>query len=63
MPLTIGMVAHDSRKPALAAWAEQHAALIAPHAIVATATTGGILSQTLPDLAVRTVKSRSKSVV
>ena len=57
MPLTIGMVAHDSRKPALAAWAEQHAALIAPHAIVATATTGGILSQTLPDLAVRTVKS------
>lgn len=51
------MVAHDSKKPDLAAWAEQHAALIAPHTVVATATTGGVLKSSLPDLDIRLVKS------
>lgn len=57
MSLTIGMVAHDRKKPDLAAWAEQHADLIARHKIVATATTGGVLKSSLPDLNIRLVKS------
>ncbi len=57
MSLTIGMVAHDSKKPDIVAWAEQHAGLIAGHTVVATATTGGALKASLPDLNVRLVKS------
>jgi len=57
MSLTIGMVAHDSKKPDLAAWAERHAELIAPHTVVATATTGGTLKSSLPHLNIRLVKS------
>ena len=40
MALTIGMVAHDRKKPDLAAWAQEHLDLIARHKVVATATTG-----------------------
>ena len=40
MPLTIGMIAHDRKKPELAQWASDHAGLIMRHRIVATATTG-----------------------
>lgn len=57
MSLTIGMVAHDSKKPDLAAWAVQHANLIAHHTVIATATTGGVLKSSLPDLNIRLVKS------
>lgn len=57
MSLTIGMIAHDRKKPELAQWASEHAALIANHRIVATATTGSVLRQALPDLAIHLVKS------
>jgi methylglyoxal synthase len=57
MPLTIGMIAHDRKKPELAQWASDHAELIAPHRIVATATTGSVLKQSMPDLEIRLVKS------
>ena len=57
MPLTIGMIAHDRKKPELAQWASDHADLIAPHRIVATATTGSVLKQSMPDLEIRLVKS------
>lgn len=57
MPLTIGMIAHDRKKPELAQWASDHAELIMPHRIVATATTGSVLKQSMPDLEIRLVKS------
>jgi methylglyoxal synthase len=57
MPLTIGMIAHDRKKPELAQWASDHADLIAPHRIVATATTGSVLKESMPDLDIRLVKS------
>ncbi len=57
MPLTIGMIAHDRKKPELAQWASDHAELITRHRIVATATTGSVLKQSMPDLEIRLVKS------
>ncbi|PZN96214.1 MAG: methylglyoxal synthase [Hyphomicrobiales bacterium] len=57
MPLTIGMVAHDRKKTALARWAEDHALVIGRHRIVATATTGSVLQAARPDLAITLVKS------
>jgi len=57
MALTIGMVAHDRKKPDLAAWAQAHLALIARHKVVATATTGSVLQRAAPDLPIKLVKS------
>jgi methylglyoxal synthase len=57
MPLTLALVAHDRMKPALAAWVTRHAAELAPHALVCTATTGGTIRQQSPDLPIRLVKS------
>ncbi|WP_038368589.1 methylglyoxal synthase [Bosea sp. UNC402CLCol] len=57
MTLTIGMVAHDSKKPDLVSWAERHARSIGRHRIVATATTGGLLRVAMPEAAIRLVKS------
>ncbi|MBO1074778.1 methylglyoxal synthase [Roseomonas marmotae] len=57
MTLTIALVAHDRMKPALAEWAARHRRELAPHNLVCTATTGGVLRERNPDLAVATVKS------
>jgi methylglyoxal synthase len=57
MPLTLALVAHDRMKPALAEWAARHAAELAAHALICTATTGGVLRERNPDLNVTTVKS------
>lgn len=57
MPITLALVAHDRMKPALAAWAARHAAELAPHAIVSTATTGATIQAQSPELPIRLVKS------
>jgi methylglyoxal synthase len=57
MPLTLALVAHDRMKPALAEWAARHVAELAAHALICTATTGGVLRERNPDLNVTTVKS------
>ncbi|MDB5371028.1 MAG: methylglyoxal synthase [Roseomonas sp.] len=57
MALTLALVAHDRMKPALAEWAARHAAELAPHALICTATTGSVLRERNPDLFVSTVKS------
>ena len=44
---TVALVAHDSRKPQLLAWAKQHRARLAKHALIATGTTGAMLTQEL----------------
>ena len=41
----IALVAHDSKKPALSAWAKFNRDLLAAHRLYATGTTGGILEQ------------------
>lgn len=57
MPITIALVAHDRMKPALAEWVARHAAQLAPHSIVCTATTGSVVHGRNPALAIRLVKS------
>lgn len=57
MPLTIAVVAHDEKKPALAAWAGRHIEALRPHRLVGTATSGTMIRAACPDLHVDTVKS------
>ena len=60
MPLTIALIAHDATKPALADWAERHRRALAPHAILATGTTGGLLGGRCPELRIESVLSGPK---
>jgi methylglyoxal synthase len=57
MQLTIALVAHDRTKPALADWVLRHKATLAPHRIIATATTGRVIRESCPDIELETVKS------
>ena len=43
----IALVAHDSRKPDMVAWVGRHRALLEPHALCATGTTGRVLQDEL----------------
>ncbi|MBT1064243.1 methylglyoxal synthase [Bowmanella sp. Y26] len=47
MQKTLALVAHDHKKPDLIGWAKQHRAILARHKLVATGTTGGLLSEAL----------------
>lgn len=40
---SIGLVAHDARKPDLLAWVRTNAAKLAPHALICTGTTGKLI--------------------
>jgi methylglyoxal synthase len=53
----IALVAHDAKKPALAEFTAAHAAKLAPHTLIATATTGGVLRARCPGLTVEAVLS------
>jgi methylglyoxal synthase len=57
MSLRIALIAHDQKKAALAAWAERHAATLARHRVICTATTGQHVKQVCPSLAIDTVLS------
>jgi len=57
MAITIALVAHDRMKPALADWVARHKDALAPHRMVCTATTGGVVRQHSPDLDITLVKS------
>ena len=52
----IALVAHDSKKPAMSAWAKYNRDLLAAHRLYATGTTGAILEQVL-DLPIHKLKS------
>ncbi|MDC8832133.1 methylglyoxal synthase [Alteromonas gilva] len=41
---TVALVAHDHKKPELLAWVKQHRALLEPFKLVATGTTGKLIS-------------------
>ena len=44
MTRSIALVAHDQRKDAMVDWARAHRALLLPHRLFATGTTGGRLT-------------------
>ena len=43
MSKTIGLVAHDQKKPDLATWVAHHREALAHHKLYATGTTGGVV--------------------
>ncbi|UFN47014.1 methylglyoxal synthase [Roseomonas sp. OT10] len=55
--LTLALIAHDTRKDALVAWAERHRAVLSGHRVVATGTTGQRLKEAIPELKVERVLS------
>lgn len=57
MPLKLALIAHDKKKPALAAWATRNADVLSHHRIVCTATTGKTIRESCPDLVIELVKS------
>lgn len=42
---SIGLVAHDSRKPDLVAWVEAHRGVLERHVLFATGTTGAAIAE------------------
>lgn len=56
-PLTVACVAHDKLKPSMAQWIAQNRALLAPHQIIATGTTAGVIAEAAPELSIRAMKS------
>lgn len=55
--LTVGLIAHDSKKPAMVEWVGRWHAALAPHRLIATGTTGGELLAAHADLSVRRLRS------
>ena len=55
--LDLALVAHDTKKDALIAWAERHRSLLSGHRILATGTTGPRLKEAIPELKVERVLS------
>ncbi|MBU1174733.1 MAG: methylglyoxal synthase [Alphaproteobacteria bacterium] len=45
MKKTIGLVAHDQKKPDLADWAAHHRQALGQHILCATGTTGGVIEK------------------
>jgi methylglyoxal synthase len=57
LPLTLALVAHDRMKPEIAQWAQQNEALLAPHALFCTGTTGKVIQQACPSLSITRLAS------
>ena len=57
MSLTIAIIAHDEKKAALTDWVARHAELLRAHRLIATATTGALVSRSCPGLRINPVKS------
>jgi methylglyoxal synthase len=56
-PKTFALVAHDRMKEALANWAADHLAVLAPHRFFCTGTTGSVLHERCPELAITRLAS------
>lgn len=57
MPSTLALVAHDRMKPALADWAADNIVNLERHAIFCTGTTGTVLKERCPSLAITRLAS------
>lgn len=55
--MNLALVAHDRMKPALADWAAEHLALLAPHILWCTGTTGQVLGERCPTLRITRLAS------
>lgn len=55
--MKIALVAHDRMKPRMADWAEANRATLEPHAIFCTGTTGAVLAERCPSLAITRLAS------
>lgn len=55
--LTLGLVAHDRCKQALADWTATHQTVLRPHQLVATGTTARLLAETVPGLSIEAMRS------
>ena len=55
--LRVGLVAHDCKKEAMIGWVGRWEAVLAPHALVATGTTGRVIMEVHRGLKVRRLKS------
>lgn len=55
--LTLGLVAHDRCKQALADWTREHQDALRPHCLIATGTTARLLSEAAPGLSISAVRS------
>ncbi len=53
----VALIAHDEKKPSLAAWVDTWSTVLAQHHLIATETTGGVLKQKVPGLKLTTTKS------
>ena len=53
----IALIAHDRKKEVLADWVQAHREMLGKHQIFCTATTGGVIAKTCPDLQLSLVKS------
>ncbi|WP_255607524.1 methylglyoxal synthase [Ancylobacter sp. Lp-2] len=53
----LGLVAHDSKKHDMVAWATEHRRVLAHFDIVATGTTGGRILEACPELRLTRLKS------
>ncbi|WP_323769510.1 methylglyoxal synthase [Antarctobacter sp.] len=52
-PRRLALVAHDTRKAQLRAWVLRHRAALAGHRLICTGSTGRMLSELAPELAIR----------
>lgn len=57
MSKTLALVAHDRMKPALADWTEEHVDALRPHQFFCTGTTGQVLKERCPGLAITRLAS------
>lgn len=55
--LTVGLIAHDSKKQAMVEWVGRWLGTLAPHEFIATGTTGGELLAAHPGLSLRRLRS------
>jgi methylglyoxal synthase len=54
---TIALIAHDTRKSTLVDWVGRHLAVLAPHRLIATGTTGARILARFPELDLETMLS------
>ena len=57
MKKNIALVAHDQKKLEIIEWAKQHADKLAEHHLFATGTTGKLINEAEPKLAINALKS------
>jgi len=53
----LALIAHDSKKEALAQWVVDHLSILEQHSVFCTATTAGVIKQRCPNMQITATKS------